>query len=128
VLAFPLPQLINESMSAIHNFAAIIPSFRAKLTILAYADYRIINTHEGQEAYSQRDSSCPLPDLWCCSGREVRTHHGTAPYRAASGPTIACSGLIVACIEHQQDDDACDKELRIPDAGLREARSGPLRW
>jgi hypothetical protein len=25
-----------------------------------------------------------LPDLWGGAGREVRTQHGTAPYRAAS--------------------------------------------
>jgi hypothetical protein len=47
------------------------------------SDCRIINNHEGQEAYEQTGAEYPLPDLWCGAGREVRTQHGTAADRAA---------------------------------------------
>jgi hypothetical protein len=47
------------------------------------ADCRIIDNHEGQEAYSQTDTGRPLPDLWRGAGAEVRTQHRAASYRAA---------------------------------------------
>jgi len=47
------------------------------------ADCRIIDNHEGQEAYSQTDTDRPLPDLWRWTGAEVRTQHRAASYRAA---------------------------------------------
>ena len=48
------------------------------------ADCHTIDNHEGQEAYSQTDSSCSLPDLWRGTRRKVPTHHGTPTYTAAS--------------------------------------------
>ncbi len=47
------------------------------------ADCRIMDSHEGQDAYSQRGTSCLLPDLRRGAGRQMRTHHGTPPYTAA---------------------------------------------
>ena len=34
-------------------------------------DCRIMERREGQEAKSQTDTGCPLPDLWRGAGREV---------------------------------------------------------
>jgi hypothetical protein len=56
----------------------------SKIDHFSSSDYRILNNHEGQEAYSQTGTGCPLPDLWRGARREVRTQHGPAPYRAAS--------------------------------------------
>ena len=66
-----------------------------KLNIVSCADCLIIDSHEGQKAYSQTGTNCPLPDLWCEVGREMRTQHGTRPDTATSRPTPACSGLNV---------------------------------
>jgi len=61
-----------------------LSEFLCKIDYFPSSDYRIINTHEGQDAYLKTGTGCPLPDLWGGAGREVRTQHGTAPYRASS--------------------------------------------
>jgi hypothetical protein len=63
------------------------PYFRitvCKIDLFPSADCSIVDHHEGQQADSPTSTGCPLPDLWRGAGREVRTHHGTAPDRAAS--------------------------------------------
>ena len=59
------------------------------------ADCHTIDNHEGQEAYSQTDTSCSLPDLWRGTGGKVPTHHGTAPHRTSSRPALDCRGLSI---------------------------------
>jgi hypothetical protein len=55
------------------------PSSLYKIDYFSSSDCRIINSHEGQEAYSQTDTRHTLSDLWRGAGREVRTQHRTAP-------------------------------------------------
>ena len=55
----------------------------SKSTIFSL-DCRTINSHEGQEAYSQTGTRRALSDLWRGARQEVRTHNRTAPYNAAS--------------------------------------------
>ncbi len=73
--------LNNESNG---DVATTIPRSLCRIDHFYSSDCHIINDHEGQEAYHQKGTGDPLPDLWCGAGREVRTQHGTAPYRAAS--------------------------------------------
>jgi hypothetical protein len=40
-----------------------------KIEHFSSADCRIIDNHEGQEAYSQTGTSCPLPGWWRRTGR-----------------------------------------------------------
>jgi hypothetical protein len=82
------PRLLtaSEALAEVRDgdFSLNIRVHCAKLNIFSCADCRIIGSHEGQEAYSQTDTSCPLPDVWREAGREMRTQHGTPPDTTAS--------------------------------------------
>src|ERR1019366_3817592 len=71
------------------------PSSCAKLTIFLLRIAASLATMKARKADSQTGTSCPVPDLWRGLGREMRTHHGTAPHPAASCPTLDCIGLTV---------------------------------
>ena len=59
------------------------PSFCGKLSIFYSGEYRIMDNHEGPEAYSQTGTSS-LPDLWRGSGQEMCELSTGASERAAS--------------------------------------------
>src|ERR1700732_2148721 len=46
------------------RFIGNYPSCWAKLSFFSAADCCIIDSHEGQETYSQAGRGCPLPRLW----------------------------------------------------------------
>jgi hypothetical protein len=82
--------LVNEGESRLRdNYSELL----SKIDRFSSTDCRIIDNREVQEAYSQTGTGYPVPDLWRGAEREVRTQHRTVPHRAASGPTLDCSGL-----------------------------------
>jgi hypothetical protein len=50
-----------------------------KIDRFSCSDCRIVDTYDGQKAYSQTGKHGPLSDLWRGAGREVRTQYRTAP-------------------------------------------------
>src|ERR1039458_4680450 len=73
--------ILFHRMSDIGIFQQLSEFHCSKLTIFLLSDCRIINSHEGQEAYSQTDTRHTLSELVSGAGGEVRTQHGTAPNR-----------------------------------------------
>jgi hypothetical protein len=93
-----------------------------------------IHNCEDREAYCQKDTGHPLPDLWRAAGREVRIEHGITADKPASGPTFYRrrflffffqSGFAVPSASAGSDNSS--RACSPPFSGIPEAVTRPLQ-